>query len=131
MQTLEKKHYRSNFRRKVAQEVMAGLLTQQQAAEKYHISVNLVREWIRWYKRNYIEPHLTMKPKRSNSKETERIKQLEKQLKETQKALRESELKNKLLDEMINIAESEFDIPVRKKSGSRSSLEGHHKSKFT
>lgn len=121
MESKEKVHYRSNFRRKVAQEVMAGLLTQQQAAEKYHISINLVREWIRWYKRNYVEPHLTMKPKKSNSKETERIKQLEKQLKETQKALRESELKNKLLDEMINIAETQYDVPVRKKSGSQPS----------
>lgn len=121
MENQEKVHYRSNFRRKVAQEVIAGLLTQQQAAEKYNISVNLVREWIRWYKRNYIEPHLTMKPKKSSSKDKDRIKQLEKQLQETQKALRESELKNKLLDEMINIAETEYDVPVRKKSGSRPS----------
>lgn len=124
MKTSEKKpgvdtHYRSSFRRKVAQEVMAGLLTQQQAAEKYLVSLNLVRQWIRWYKRNYIELHLTMKSKKSNSKETERIKQLEKKLKETEKALRESELKNKLLDEMINIAETEYDVPVRKKHGSR------------
>jgi hypothetical protein len=41
METQEKVNYRSNFRRKVAQEVMAGLLTQQQASEKYRISVNL------------------------------------------------------------------------------------------
>jgi ATP:corrinoid adenosyltransferase len=45
-----------------------------------------------------------MKPKKNNSKDKNRIKELEKQLKETQKALRESELKNKLLDEMIAAA---------------------------
>lgn len=122
MQDKEKPHYRSDFRRKVAQEVVSGILTQQLAAEKYSVSVKLVRQWIRWYKRNYIEPHLKpMKPKQSNTKEKDRIQQLEKQLKEAQKALRESELKNKLLDEMINFAEDEFNVPVRKKAGSRSS----------
>jgi transposase len=108
---------------------MADLLTQQQASEKYQVSVNLVRQWIRWYKLNFIEPHLTMKPKKSNSKETERIQQLAKQLKQAQKALRESELKNKLLDEIINIAETEFDIPVRGTPSEKSLVPGHHKSK--
>ena len=51
----------------------------------------------------------------------EKIEQLQKQLKSTQKALKEAELKNKLLDTMIDIAEEKFDVPVRKKPSSQPS----------
>ena len=61
-----------------------------------------------------------MKPKKKMS-DQERIKQLEKQLKNTQKALKEAELKNKLLDTMIDIAEEKFEVPVRKKPASQPS----------
>ncbi len=116
MENSKKKHYRSCFRRIVAQEVIINLLTEQQAAHKYRVSRIFVRRWIRWYKRNYVEPHIlpTMKSKKHAS-EQNRIKQLEKKLRDTQKALREAELKNELLDTMIDIAEDEYKIPVRKK----------------
>ena len=124
-----KNHYRSCLRRKVAQEVIINLLTEQQAADKYNVSCILVRQWIRWYKRNYVEPHLTSMKSKKQMSDQERVKQLEKQLKSTQKALREVELKNKLLDTIIDIAEERFDFPVRKNPAWTGPLPSHHKSK--
>ena len=55
----------------------------------------------------------TIKLSVSSQKELlERIKQLEKQLKE-------AEIKAAAYNEMINIAESTFKIPIRKKSGAK------------
>lgn len=55
-----------------------------------------------------------MNPKQSQA---EQIKALEKQLKETQKALQEEKLKSRAYEIMIDVAEKELNIPVRKKSG--------------
>ncbi len=42
-------------------------------------------------------------------------------IKALQAALRKSRLHNKLLNEMLNIAEEELDVPIRKKHGARQS----------
>ncbi|MEO0333766.1 MAG: hypothetical protein AAF223_19175 [Bacteroidota bacterium] len=59
-----------------------------------------------------------MKPKQSQA---EQIKALEKQLAETQKALQEEKLKSRAYEIMVEEAEKEFNIPVRKKSGPKQS----------
>ena len=59
-----------------------------------------------------------MKPKQSQA---EQIKALEKQLEETQKALQEEKLKSRAYEIMVEEAEKEFNIPVRKKSGPKQS----------
>lgn len=55
-----------------------------------------------------------MKRKQSQA---EKIKALEKQLKETQKALQDEKLKSRAYEIMIDVAENELNIPVRKKYG--------------
>lgn len=59
-----------------------------------------------------------MKPKQSQA---EQIKALEKQLEETQKALQEEKLKSRAYEIMVEEAEKEFNISVRKKSGPKQS----------
>lgn len=49
----------------------------------------------------------------------DKIIELEKQLKDKEKALRESRLKADLYNEIINVAEKKYNVPIRKKAGTR------------
>lgn len=66
----------------------------------------------------------TMSP--SKSKEPE---DLQRQIQELQKQLERANLKVSLLETMIDIAENEMHIPIRKKSGPQPSKEKHTKKK--
>ena len=70
----------------------------------------------------FLEP--TMSP--SKSKEPE---DLQRQIQELQKQLERANLKVSLLETMIDIAENEMHIPIRKKSGPQPSKEKHTKKK--
>lgn len=48
-----------------------------------------------------------------------RIETLEKELKDKAKALRETEIKADLYNEIINVAEKKFNVPIRKKAGTK------------
>lgn len=115
------RYYPVAFRWKVIQQLEAELLTDQQACKKYGISLTLIRRWRRQYFKRRLLPHIkprSMKPKQSQA---EQIKALEKQLEETQKALQEEKLKSRAYEIMVEEAEKEFNIPVRKKSGPKQS----------
>lgn len=51
----------------------------------------------------------------------EKIEQLQKQLKESQQQLKYEKLKSKALDKMIDIAEEDLNISIRKKRGAEQS----------
>ena len=48
-----------------------------------------------------------------------KVRELEKQLQDKEKALRESRLKADLYNEIINVAEKKYNVPIRKKAGTR------------
>lgn len=117
-----KTYYPVRVKKKVVQMVSAGLLSEQQACQKFKISLKLLHEWQCWYDEYFIQPHQnsnTMPKKKLSDKE--RIKQLEAQLKESQQQLKHEKLKSETLDTMIDIAEEELEVKIRKKSGAKQS----------
>ena len=62
-------------------------------------------------------------PERGESVEVlrlqDRIRDLEKQLRDKDKALRETRLKADLYNEIINVAEKRYNVPIRKKAGAK------------
>jgi hypothetical protein len=72
------------------------------------------------------EKELVSLPKESENSETmakktpeERLQELEAENKRLQKALELEKLRSKAYDTMINLAEETFNIPIRKKSGTK------------
>jgi len=47
------------------------------------------------------------------------IRELQKKVKELEKQLLEAEIKAEAYDELINVAEAKFRIPIRKKAGAK------------
>ena len=97
--------------------VETGLLTEEQACQKYKISRRLLL-WKQWYERFFAHSSQNSNPM-ANKKLTdkEKIKQLQDQLKATEQQLKYEKLRSKAFDTMIDVAEEELNISIRKKSG--------------
>ena len=51
--------------------------------------------------------------------ESDEVEELKKRVKELEAQLRQAEIKAEFYDEMINVAEAKFKIPIRKKAGAK------------
>jgi transposase len=110
-------HHTEGFKLQVVKEVVMGGLSFVEAQKKYNIaSRNTVVEWCKRYSDQIggIKIQSPMKKNKEDSPQPQddRIAQLE-------KALEDSNLKNLALETMINIAEKELKINIRKKSGTK------------
>ena len=103
-------------------EVLSGKLTYLQAARQYGIACERsVRDWVLHYgKSNLASNFDDMASKKTDlSKFQEEGASASKELKTLQKALELAKLENLALHTMIDIAESELNIDIRKKSGTK------------
>jgi transposase len=105
-----KQQYKQSHRRQVAFEIAAGRLTSQEAARENKVGIVTIRIWMKEFK---AETQTTAKklPKRLPG-EASTLQDAASQLKFLQ-------LKVIALETMIDIAEKEFDIAIRKKSGTK------------
>lgn len=124
--------YDYDFKIKIIKEYLNGGISYKALGEKYQVNERLIHYWVHRYngkRRPYEE--LKVNPKRAklnkftaikNYRENEdRLKKEEVSKEALKMALQEAELKNKALETMIDIAEKELNISIRKKSGSKQS----------
>ncbi|GET21566.1 hypothetical protein [Prolixibacter denitrificans] len=103
--------YSERFIKQVVNEVQMGLITKEAARRKYHIKGHTtVLKWIRKFGNEKVYS-VGMEPDDKISKTAllRRIKELEKQLED-------EKLRSEGFSQMIDIAEKQFHIPIRKKS---------------
>ena len=98
----------------VVAEYLNGGVTVRELERKYGTSRSAIHRWIKEYDAG--KGLSTKEPERQVAKDTEMSTGDVKQLR---KELEEARLYNKLLNAMIDIAEEEFRIPIRKKSGAK------------
>lgn len=113
-----KRVYTPSEKRSVVRAVAAGMSARQAHITFNISSASLVRYWVREFKEENAEL--------STSKSIEVAKKTaatpeELELKAMKKALEEANLKIRALDTMIDIAEEQLKIDIRKKSGARQS----------
>jgi transposase len=115
--------YPNDFKRKVALEYLSGRFSYSVAAEEYGLAdKSVVREFVKWYRRNHElsetnDTNLMAKSKATSPKAND--PELEKRIKELEAELRLSKLKVEALETMIDIAEDQLHVDIRKKSGSQ------------
>lgn len=118
-QLAKKSYFPVRLRRQIVEKIYAGLFTEHKACEKYGISLKLIRQWRRSYYKHRILPPLnisSMKPKKNQAEETAELKA---KLAALEKAYQDEKVKARAYEIMINIAEEQFQIPIRKKSGTQ------------
>ena len=121
--------YSESFKLKVIDEVLKGEITKSEARRIYGIrSNNAILEWTRKYsglpgfdsKGRALKNPSTPKLKDQLAKQNSRILKLE-------EALRIEKLKVALSNKMIDIAEEELGVDIRKKSGAKQSKSSKQK----
>lgn len=117
------KDYSISFKLQVVKEIELGQLTRSQALQKYGIqSGSTIRNWLKKY--GNFDYHYTVGQSNNMDKTPEqRILELEQELKLAKKKqvrlehqLSQADKKVIIFDMMIDIAEEELDISIRKKS---------------
>jgi transposase-like protein len=106
--------YEESFKRWLAQEIINERMTIAQAAKELDLPHNFVWKVVKTFT-GQVEislPAMTEAEKKKLEKQQQRIKELEKQLETAQ-------IKNITLETLIDVAEKELKIPIRKKPGAK------------
>lgn len=115
------KDYPMSFKLQVVSEIERGELTRSQALSKYGIQAkSTIRTWLRKYG-NFDWENQSYKPMPKSPQQRiieleEKIKLLEKQKARAEYIAERADKKAVLFDMMIDLAEREYNIPIRKNS---------------
>jgi len=108
----------------IVSEYISGHVPAKQIVEKYHLSSRQVL--FGWMDKFVNEKELVSLQDETNPSDPmakkspeERVKELEAENKQLQQALELEKLRSKAFDTMIDVAEETFNIPIRKKSGTK------------
>jgi transposase-like protein len=115
---LKRKQYTNLQKRTVVSAIEQGRMTIEEAHVAYKIkNPKTIREWLQQYKSEKVELCIDkQEPMRKKKKE-----EVTSQTAALQKALQEAELKIKALNTLIDVAEEQLKIDIRKKSGAKQS----------
>ena len=104
------------FRRWLVREIVSGRMSQKEAIERFKFKQKnpyaMLCQWINRYK-----PSIPITLPVMSEKERQKIEALQKQLKLLEKQLEDAQMKNVALETMIDVAEEQLKIKIRKKSG--------------
>lgn len=114
------KDYTLAFKLQVISEVESGEIGLKAAQRKYGIQGNgTIRTWIEkhgQYDKSYKLRSMKKSPEQELMELRQQLKLLEKKNRRLEKELNQADKKALFFDMMIDIAEEEFEIPIRKKS---------------
>jgi len=120
--------YSNSLKRKIAKSYLSGEASYGVLAEEHGLrDKSVVKEFVKWYRRKLSEePNFEAQHKEAllmnQSKEADlSASELQARVKELEQQLKRSELKTELLETMIDIAEEQFNVEIRKKSGTNQS----------
>lgn len=108
---------RREEREKVVEEYLRGGVTLRELGEEHGIDFRTIHRWVKEAERD-LEPVEKVKAKQRRSLAV-KVRELPTDVKQLRKELEEAQLKNELLNAMIDIAEDQFGIDIRKKRGAR------------
>jgi transposase len=110
-------YYTDEFKRAVVHEVLDGILCKDEARRKYGIKgKSAVLNWIRKFDQSKSD---LMKAKFKSKQSGKSIEELEAENRRLHEELEMEQLRVRALNVMIDIAEDQLNIPIRKKSGAK------------
>ena len=102
-------------REAIIAEYLMGETTYRDLEKKYNVDFRTIHSWVKKFQGKSVQKEKSQKhPKQSESQE-----QLPTDIKTLQEELRKAKLHNKLLNAIIDIAEEQLKIDIRKKSGTK------------
>jgi hypothetical protein len=117
-QVPEAHRFETAFRRWLVGEITGGRLTIGQAIERFNMNPGNGRALIKSWLNRYTESHPVPLPPMTESEEAE-LRALQERIKNLERELEQARLRGTALDTMIDVAESQFHIEIRKKAGTK------------
>ncbi len=115
---IKRKKYTNLQKRTIVSAIEQGRMSIEEAYVTYKIkNQKTIRGWMQYYKSEKVELCIEKQDRMSKKKKDEVIPQTA----ALQKALEEAELKIKALNTLIDVAEEQLKIDIRKKSGAKQS----------
>lgn len=115
-ESINYKSYEISFRRWLISEIDSERMSMTEARDRFKLSPIEYKKIIRrWQERYSDELHVSLQT--MSSKERSDNAKLDQRIKELEKKLELAQLKNVALDTMIDIAEKDYKLSIRKKSG--------------
>jgi transposase-like protein len=106
------------FKRWLVREIKSGRMTISDALERFEFQSkaprSLIKNWLSKY-----EQDLAVSLPLMTDKERAKVADLQKWLKELEKQLEHSQMKNIALETLIDVAEEQLKITIRKKAGAK------------
>lgn len=110
--------YEISFRRWLVSQIDSESMSMEEARERFDLNGREYRRIIRKWQESYSEDyHLSLSL--MSSKERADHKELEKRIKELEAQLEKARMRNVALNTLIDVAETQFKIPIRKKPGAK------------
>ena len=110
--------YEVSFRRWIVAQIDGGHMSIHEIRDRFNLNRKKYTEILkRWQERYSDELHVSLSF--MSSKDRANSKELEKRIKALEKQLEKAKMKNIALETLIDVAETELKIPIRKKSGSK------------
>lgn len=127
---LKKQHYSESFKRMVIQEYLNTGVSKMSLLRKYNIKMKSgIQRWMRQmgYENNrpktgYLKCSATPVPLATKKKKqaiSDSERQLQDRIKELERLLEDEQLRSEAYQRMIEIAERDLNIPIRKKPGTK------------
>ncbi len=108
--------YEISFRRWLIGQIDSGNMSMNEVRDRFQLKqVNIKRTLRRWQELYSDELHLSLNA--MSSKDRADNRELEKRIEELEKQLELARMKNVALNTMIDIAEQDYKLSIRKKSG--------------
>ena len=112
----EKGTYEIAFRRWLVRELDAGRITVKDAIERFNFNPASAYTLLRDWRKKYASDIAVTLPAMTE-KERQKLEALQKKMKQMEKQLEDAQMKNIALETMIDVAEEQLKIAIRKKSG--------------
>jgi len=116
------RYFSEEFKRKKVSEIDRNLVKVSELCRAYQVSKTAIYKWIYRYSRMHKKQERQVVESKSDSK---KILALQEQVKELERIIGEKQVKLDFQDKMIELAEQEYKVDIKKKfSGKRSSGTG-------
>jgi transposase-like protein len=113
-QNIKRRSYTKLQKRTIVMAIEQGRMTIKEARTAYNIKTEqTIRDWIFRFKEEKVDICVETQPRMANQKPSDK--------QALEKALQEAELKIKALNTLIDVAEEQLKIDIRKKSGAKQS----------
>lgn len=114
----QNRYFSESFRKKKVKEIEQNLSTVREVAREYEVSASAVYKWLYKYSRLYKRQ---VKQVVEPMSDTRKIKALKEEIKELHQLLGQKDIKQAFLEKMMEQAEQEYGIDIKKKFGSKPS----------